>query len=405
MNHLGRVLIIGFAIFALSSALRAQRTMTAEAARDHEGSRVTACGWVANVFHHRGDAITYLDLNGVYPNQALSIVIPDSVRATLQSPPEDLRGQQICATGPVAREGRIYRLPLALPADLQVEPTPCLCLSAEKIQHRTKYFFEHLEPDIQQECLAHLKRDCARLRKKENKTSEEKQRLRSCKIAVSDLRGFIGPDPEKHRWDVFIEAGVQGSTLNSVDIAGGSENPGLFEDNNAFGGFQGEIRGVILRNWDLAWQLRFGHVDIELSEDITLTGKKVLNDAETLLVGFETRRALTDLWYAGVRVAGYTPTDDAEEAEIRTDLLGEYHAFAGVKNKHAGKLRGSYLQAGYGRSERFLHESRVFAETALFWQATNKTKFFAEFVVTSGSGADDIRALFGARLELHKTGE
>jgi DNA/RNA endonuclease YhcR with UshA esterase domain len=82
-------------------AFGAERTLTAEQARDHIGEHATVCGTVASARYassSRGQP-TFLNLDKPYPEQLFTVIIWGQNRAKFGAPETDLRGKRICVSG------------------------------------------------------------------------------------------------------------------------------------------------------------------------------------------------------------------------------------------------------------------------------------------------------------------
>lgn len=213
------------------------------------------------------------------------------------------------------------------------------------------------------------------------------------------------PDEDAHAWNVAIELGAQGSTFNSTLLSEGEENPSLFENTNEFVGVEGAITGLFNETADLLWGIRFGSVDAEFEPDPSMPGEvgtKLLNDAESLHLKLEFRRFIGEhhhYFFSG-RASGYSPTETSADPATRANFLGEYGIFAGVINRQSDRLKNSTLQIGYGLSERFVEDSRVFVEVQVSFEVTKKTSFIVDLGTALGDGSDDLRASFGFRTML-----
>ncbi|HEY1465016.1 MAG TPA: hypothetical protein VGF44_16485 [Terriglobales bacterium] len=104
-------------LIVFSSHVLGQNTISAREAKNHIGQNATVCGRVESTHFastSRGQP-TFLNLDGVYPNQIFTVVIWGTDRAKFGRPEERYRNEPICVTGEI----RLYH---AIPEVIVMEP-------------------------------------------------------------------------------------------------------------------------------------------------------------------------------------------------------------------------------------------------------------------------------------------
>jgi hypothetical protein len=93
---------VTFIIFLLFAAVCHAQTITPEQAKNYAGKKVTVCGKVTGTYtSNKGKGATFLNMGGVYPNNALSITIFKDDFAKFSYSPSALANKNICVTGVV----------------------------------------------------------------------------------------------------------------------------------------------------------------------------------------------------------------------------------------------------------------------------------------------------------------
>lgn len=88
-------------IFFNIAAITAQTKIKINEVSQHIGDSVTVCGKVSDIryFENSKNKPTFLNIGAKYPNQQLTLVIWESVRALYNGKVEDLFDKEICITG------------------------------------------------------------------------------------------------------------------------------------------------------------------------------------------------------------------------------------------------------------------------------------------------------------------
>ena len=95
--------VVAVILFAIAPVL-AQKTLTADEAKDHIGERATICGKVVSTRYaesSRGSP-TFLNFDQPYPDQIFTLVIWGSDRSKFGDPETLYRGKRVCVTGKVS---------------------------------------------------------------------------------------------------------------------------------------------------------------------------------------------------------------------------------------------------------------------------------------------------------------
>ena len=103
-NNLKRLTMIGGVLVLLAGFSYAQKSITAEEAKQHLGEKITVCGQVASTHYavrSRGNP-TFINLDRAYPNQVFTILIWGSDRPKFGNPEDTYSGKRICVTGKIA---------------------------------------------------------------------------------------------------------------------------------------------------------------------------------------------------------------------------------------------------------------------------------------------------------------
>lgn len=110
---------------------QAERWISAADAPRHVGERVTICDSVASARYVTSSPgqPTFLNLGRSFPEQAVTIVIWGSQRASFPTPPEELyRNKRVCVTGAVmlsrGRAQVVVEHPTAIRFAASVDPPP-----------------------------------------------------------------------------------------------------------------------------------------------------------------------------------------------------------------------------------------------------------------------------------------
>lgn len=88
----------------IATTLSAQTSIKLEDVSKHIGDSVTVCGKVAGMryFENSNNKTTLLNIGAKHPDQLLTVVIWENVRARFASKPEDLQDKEICITGRIS---------------------------------------------------------------------------------------------------------------------------------------------------------------------------------------------------------------------------------------------------------------------------------------------------------------
>jgi DNA/RNA endonuclease YhcR with UshA esterase domain len=92
----------------VGAAVKVREIIPDEEAQKRVGQTVTVCGIVASTRYSESakTKLTYLNLGRPYPDQSLTVVIPDQLRALYRFRPEEyFKGKKICAAGQIT----VYR--------------------------------------------------------------------------------------------------------------------------------------------------------------------------------------------------------------------------------------------------------------------------------------------------------
>jgi hypothetical protein len=92
-----------FSIF-IAATVYAQTNIKLEDVNKHVGDSVTVCGKVYGMrfFENSKNKPTLLNIGAKYPDQLLTVVIWENVRALFTTKPEDLQDKEICITGRIS---------------------------------------------------------------------------------------------------------------------------------------------------------------------------------------------------------------------------------------------------------------------------------------------------------------
>lgn len=87
--------------FFIIAAVNAQTSIKLEDVSKHIGDSVTVCGKVAGMryFESSKNKPTLLNIGAKHPDQLLTVVIWENVRALFTGKVEDLQDKEICITG------------------------------------------------------------------------------------------------------------------------------------------------------------------------------------------------------------------------------------------------------------------------------------------------------------------
>ena len=87
--------------FSVACSINAQTSIKPEEISKHIGDSVTICGKVDDMryFESSKNSPTFLNINGKYPNQVLTVVVYGEVRKQFTGQFEELKDKQVCITG------------------------------------------------------------------------------------------------------------------------------------------------------------------------------------------------------------------------------------------------------------------------------------------------------------------
>jgi DNA/RNA endonuclease YhcR with UshA esterase domain len=115
------ILISFVALFAVKAS--AQTTIAAKDAAKHTGETVTICDKVYSTKLLDGSNMTFLDLGGFHPKQALTLVIKGDDRSKFKGAPEvDFKGKNVCVTGVIVDFKGKPEIVLSDPTQLKLDP-------------------------------------------------------------------------------------------------------------------------------------------------------------------------------------------------------------------------------------------------------------------------------------------
>jgi DNA/RNA endonuclease YhcR with UshA esterase domain len=105
------------------TAARAQTTIKLEDVGLHIGDSVTVCGKVAGMryFENSKDKPTFLNIGAAFPNQSLTVVIWELVRAKFAGKPEDLLNKTVCITGRIILYKEKPEIVIERPEDIVIQ--------------------------------------------------------------------------------------------------------------------------------------------------------------------------------------------------------------------------------------------------------------------------------------------
>jgi hypothetical protein len=88
----------------IAATVTAQTTIKPEDVNKHIGDSVTVCGKVYGMrfFENSKNKPTLLNIGAKHPDQLLTVVIWENVRALFITTPEDLQDKEICITGRIS---------------------------------------------------------------------------------------------------------------------------------------------------------------------------------------------------------------------------------------------------------------------------------------------------------------
>jgi hypothetical protein len=88
----------------IAAAVTAQTTIKPEDVSKHIGDSVTVCGKVYGMrfFENSKNKPTLLNIGAKHPDQLLTVVIWENVRALFITKPEELQDKEICITGRIS---------------------------------------------------------------------------------------------------------------------------------------------------------------------------------------------------------------------------------------------------------------------------------------------------------------
>ena len=113
--------MLAFALWA-TSALLAQKTLTATEAKAHIGEQATVCGKVVSTRwaeSSRGSP-TFLNFDQPYPNQIFTLVIWGNDRSKFDNPETTYRGKRVCVTGKISAFKGVPEVVANDPAQIKV---------------------------------------------------------------------------------------------------------------------------------------------------------------------------------------------------------------------------------------------------------------------------------------------
>ena len=94
-------LYLSFCVLFITGIAYAQTAIKAGEINQHIGDSVTVCGKVDDLryFESSKNSPTFLNIDGKFPNQVLTVVIWGETRKQFTGKIEDMKGKQICITG------------------------------------------------------------------------------------------------------------------------------------------------------------------------------------------------------------------------------------------------------------------------------------------------------------------
>jgi endonuclease G len=113
--------MLAFALWA-TSALLAQKTLTATEAKAHIGEQATVCGKVVSTRwaeSSRGSP-TFLNFDQPYPDQVFTLVIWANDRSKFDNPETTYRGKRVCVTGKISAFKGVPEVVANDPAQIKV---------------------------------------------------------------------------------------------------------------------------------------------------------------------------------------------------------------------------------------------------------------------------------------------
>lgn len=122
MNGRSRLQIIAFTLLAIPLAL-AQKSLTADEAKNHIGEQGTVCGKVVSTRYaesSRGRP-TFLNFDQPYPNKTFTIVIWGNDRSKFNDPETIYRGKHICVTGKISAYKGIPEIVANAPSQVKIQ--------------------------------------------------------------------------------------------------------------------------------------------------------------------------------------------------------------------------------------------------------------------------------------------
>lgn len=108
----------------VAAAVKVREIVTAEEAEKRVGQTVTVCGVVASARYAdtTQTKMTYLNLGRTYPDQLMTVVIPNQLRALYRFRPEEYyKGKRICVAGTVTMYREKPQIIIDDPFDIRID--------------------------------------------------------------------------------------------------------------------------------------------------------------------------------------------------------------------------------------------------------------------------------------------
>ena len=101
ISSLMKQVYLSLFVFFITGIANAQTAIKAGEISQHIGDSVTICGKVNDLryFESSKNSPTFLNIDGKFPNQVLTVVIWGETRKQFTGKIEDMKGKQICITG------------------------------------------------------------------------------------------------------------------------------------------------------------------------------------------------------------------------------------------------------------------------------------------------------------------